>query len=103
MAHRTVKVTFGPAQIPQIVFRYATEKEVPVIGRVKPRQNIEILNCECIFPVSQRLSSAHEEHILVILRKKPLCPRGKQEQRNEKLPHYPMHIENIFPVVAYFS
>ncbi len=36
MADRAVKVTFGPAQVSEIVFRYATEKEVPVVGRVKP-------------------------------------------------------------------
>ena len=63
----SVEILLGTPYVAEIVFSYAPEEEIPVIGGVKPSQDVEILYGIGEFAVRQGLSSAKAEYILVVL------------------------------------
>jgi hypothetical protein len=56
--HGTVEITFGSAQITQIVFGYAPEKEIVIIGGIESGKDIKIFNRQGIFTFRQRVATS---------------------------------------------
>ena len=66
-ADAAVEVLLGSAYVAKVVFGYAAEEEVPVVGRVEAGQDIEVLYRLGVFPVGKGLPAAHVEDVLIVL------------------------------------
>ena len=94
-----VEILLGPSDVSEIVFGYASEEKGPVISRVEPGKDVEILYCLGIFAIGKGETAAVEKDILVILRKRlPHPALEQQHDRQQKFPENMSHpYHPIFP------
>ena len=87
-AHGGVEISLGAADITQVVFCNAPEKEAPVVGAVKSGKNVEMFNSLGIFPILQGEAPAHSENVFVVLGKGREGVGEQNRYCQEKLFHY---------------
>ena len=87
-AHAALEVLLGSPQVAEVVFGYAAEEEVPVVVGVEPRQNVEILYGEGVFPIGKGLPSAQEKHVAVVLGTRDGAQAKQKDYCDKNLFHY---------------